>query len=113
MHEVIRHIRNTGMRPLSLWIEPWAHEVVVPPGATYRLVGRAEHVGEFEFKLTAAGVTIYGWPSSVFQLYCDEQLLDESPVPVPGIPAGTSMASFVGMLFGGRDAGERSDCAIW
>jgi hypothetical protein len=48
MYEAATHIRNVGSEPLPVWIEPWAFEVVIPPGVTYRFVGRAEQSGHFE-----------------------------------------------------------------
>jgi hypothetical protein len=116
MHEAVRHVRNTGTNPLHVLIEPWAEEVDIPPGATYRFVGRAEHNGDWEVELQASSVTLYGWASSMLFIYQGDQLLLDMPVAVPGVPEGSSMSSFVKLMFGSEcrmPSQANPPCEIW
>lgn len=101
MHRDSRVIHNTASLPLRVVLEPWGEELQLAPGATLRIVGCGESAGAWELERQEHTVILCGWPTSTFEVFEDDVLRCSSPVPVPGVPKGHTVASFLQGVFGG------------
>ena len=101
MFEVAEVVANSSAEPLELWCEPWAESISVAPGKRLTIVGKSPREGRFEVERTGSGVVVYAWPGSTAIVYDEGTVVRTFPTPVPDIPAGMSMKSFVAGLFGG------------
>jgi hypothetical protein len=101
MNEVTETIVNDGARPLRVCIEPWAEELVLPPGHTLRIVGRSEGAGDFEVHRAASRVVVYAWPGSTAIAYDGDRVALTLDILVPAIPSNlASTRAFVELMFG-------------
>jgi hypothetical protein len=93
---------RTGVA-LELWVEPWGDFVAFPPQTTIRIVGSGTEPGEFEVAWDAQRATVYAWPTAVAQLFSEGVELKPGAFtsPVPAIPPGATISSFVRLMFGG------------
>lgn len=80
-------VRNDQERPVDFFMEPWGTHFSMPPGAVFDVVVRSPHPGDFEVALGKGHITVYGWTTSVFSVYCDGGCLGGSEVPVPPAPS--------------------------
>ncbi len=115
MHESTKTISNTGAEPLRVWLEPWAEEVAIPPGGTFRFHGVGEEPGEIEVEQRDQGFFIlYSWPSSRLTIYHEDKVVwEDFGVAVPPVPEGMTMSSFAKMLFHSQESPQQSKPKPW
>jgi hypothetical protein len=75
--------RNQWLRQIIFIIEPWAEEVVVPPGCTLSLTISHTKPGLIETSLTPDYFTIWLWGGCTLTAYLDKK---ELPMPALSIP---------------------------
>jgi hypothetical protein len=92
-------ITNGRETARMLRMEPWGEEVMIPPGATAKLIATGEEPGELHIEDADSLLIIYGWPSSQLTLFCDEEKMWESYPPAPAVPNKMDMRSFVKFMF--------------
>lgn len=114
MHESTKTISNTGAEPLRVWLEPWAEEVPIPPGETFRFLGVGEQPGELELEQQNQDMILYSWSSSRLTVYRnDEVVWEDFGLPVPAVPEGMAMSSFVKSVFHPQESPEQSKPKSW
>ena len=96
-------IANGSSEGIEVWLEPWGDSVPLAGGGTLRIVATATEEGQFEVVWRAGDVTVYAWPTASVRVYA----LDDSEVkpgsfasPVPQVPPGASVRSFLGVVLG-------------
>jgi len=99
VHETIRLLTNSADVPLFVWIEPWAEEIQIPTGHTYKFVGSGTEKGELEVENRDHVAIVYGWPTSTLTVFDGDTTIWETDNPVPPVPSGVSVKSFVKQLF--------------
>ncbi len=99
MFESTFTLTNTGEEPIDILFEPYGMPFRVPPGATFEVVARGEIEGEIEVERRAEGLILFGWPTSTAKVIIDGVLILDYDMPVPGVPEGASVRSFLGLLF--------------
>ena len=94
-------VTNSGPGPIEVWFEPWGMVHSLPPGESFRVVGRSLQTGRMEVVEADGSVAVYGWPGSTLRVYNGEVLVDDFSVVFPELPPGMSPRSFVEFMFGG------------
>ncbi len=100
MYESARTFANQTENPVELILEPWALSVVLPVGAVFTVVARADQAGELEIVEEDGIITAYAWPGSTAAVYQGESLIADMPLPVPEVPAGMSTRLFLDLVLG-------------
>lgn len=99
--EIVRVVNDSDL-DRRVMLEPWAAQIDVPPGGALELDFTGPEDGATETDERGAEVTVYAWSgSTVIATLNGEIVFDASSVPVPSLPAATSMRDFLGRLFGG------------
>ena len=99
--EDVQVVTNPGPGPLQVWFEPWGMPHPLPPGESFRVVGRSTQLGQMEIVEADGSVAVYGWPGSTLRVYNGEVLVDDFGVVFPELPPGMSSRKFVEFMFGG------------
>src|ERR1700685_2249618 len=92
-------ITNGRATARILWLEPWADQGEIRPGATVKLIATSDKPGEIHIEDTESTLTVYGWPSSRLTVVCDDDRIWESHAPAPSVPTNMDMRSFVKFMF--------------
>ncbi len=107
MHESVERLEAPADRPLSVWFEPWADGLEVPPGEVVELRAESPREGCLELDVQENGVAVYGWPGSQLRVFVGGVLVRDFSNPCPDLPPGTDLKAFVGLLFGQPTAGPQ------
>jgi len=99
--EDTRVVTNPGPDPLRVWFEPWGMPHFLPPGESFRVVGRSPQAGTIEVVESGGTVAVYAWAGSTLMVFNGTALVEDLSVAVPELPPGQSTRSFVHFLFGG------------
>ena len=91
---------------MSVWFEPWAEELTLPPGEGFKLVAAAPQPGQLEIDHGDSLVIVYGWPGSTIAVYLGDTLIRDFDIPFPDIPPNMTMKAFIHLMFGGSGSGE-------
>ena len=102
MFERIEAIHNTGGNALEVQVEPWAVSHVLAAGSQIRIVARGLRDGLLEVRWLGNVVTVYAWPGATVQVFDQDKLVLDCSTPVPDLPVGISVRTFVTNLFGTR-----------
>ena len=98
-----KRILNPTGKSMTIWIEPWALEVEVPPGKTALFTADSETAGQFEVRIKDDTYTIYAWCGSSLKVTIDgEKVWDLDTLRVPELPEGVTVRNFVEMSFEGE-----------
>src|SRR5205814_2294089 len=81
-------VTNSGPDPLQVWFEPWGMPHSLPPGESFRVVGRSPQTGRMEVVEADGSVAVYGWPGSTLQVYNGDVLVDDFSIVFPELPPG-------------------------
>jgi len=96
-------ITNSSMTEVTLHLEPWGDQFLIPPGSKLSLTATAERSGSFEIEHLGSEIIIWAWPSAsvkVFNAGVEVGAgLAERP-PVPDVPEGQSASSFLRAILG-------------
>ena len=101
MFEDTQVVTNPGPDLLQVWFEPWGMPHSLPPGESFRVVGRSSEAGRMEVVKADGAVAVYGWPGSTLRVYNGDALVDDFSTVFPELPPGMSPRSFVEKMFGG------------
>jgi hypothetical protein len=101
MFEDTQTVSNPGPNPLEVWFEPWGMLQPLPPGESFRVVGRSPQAGQMEVVESGDAVVVYAWPGATLQVFNGAEMVDEFRIAVPDLPPGTSTRAFVEDFFGG------------
>jgi hypothetical protein len=82
------HLRIRNSRPyaLTLRIEPWAEELLMPAGSIYEIVAQGPDDDCIEISSNDEAFVVYGWSGSIISIFQDQALLFECRIPVPRVP---------------------------
>lgn len=58
-------LTNTQKSSVTVHLEPWGEQHVMPCGATFDLIANSTEDGTLEIELSETDVTIYGWSGSI------------------------------------------------
>jgi len=105
MFERTESVANTGSEVLEVHLEPWGCIHLLQPRQVLRVVARGADDGDFEVVRTPDTVTVFAWPGTTAKAFEGGVLVQDLSTPVPEVPHGMSMRSFVATMFG---AGEKS-----
>ena len=100
MHEVVHRVRNEGSTNRVVVIEPWGMPLSLEPGHTFKLIARAQAIGDFEIVEESDGVVVYGWPGSTVDVFDGDVLLHQFATPVPPVLQGQSVKRFLDVMLG-------------
>lgn len=82
-HRMELDLSNRTDEPLRLWVEPWAEELVIPPGITWRVVCDAPRPEPIPVEVHREFIVVHGVTQSLVRIYLGQQLLWESRPPLP------------------------------
>ena len=83
-------ISNANERPLKIVLEPWAHELELPPMAVFYVVVRSNEPGTVEVAHNPDALTVWGWHGAVMDVFDrDGRWVQDFPIPAPEFPPGT------------------------
>ena len=99
--EDVQVITNAGSNLLQVWFEPWGMPHPLPPGESFRVIGRSPQPGRMEIVEADGSVAVYGWPGSTLRVYNGDVLVDVFDIVLPVLPPGMSTQGFVEFMFGG------------
>ena len=86
MHECVTAYTNSTDRELIAWMEPWCEEVAIPSGKTLTFKGFGSEPGVIEIEGIEQGIIVYGWPTSVINVECNDQIVWKAYCEHPPIP---------------------------
>lgn len=91
--KALQHVtlRNARKRTVDFFVEPWGTTIPMPAGAVFEVVIQSTHRGNAEVVVGEDDITLYGWSGAVFAVYCNDEVLAESRVPVPSVPSGVDL----------------------
>ncbi|MDQ0475397.1 hypothetical protein [Labrys wisconsinensis] len=104
LHRDVYELRNIDAEPVAVLAEPWVEVFVAGPGETLRFVASSGVPGAFETEHRGREIVLHGWPGSMLEVFRDDRSVYRSTAPVPPLPSGMSMRTFVDLLFGRRAA---------
>ena len=64
-------------------------------GSTFNLVAGSEQAGSFEVEYGAEEIIVWAWPGAIVKLFCDGEELGTERPPVPAVPEGQTVSSFL------------------
>ena len=73
----------------------------LPPGESFRVIGRSPQPGRMEVVPAEGIVAVYGWPGSTIRVFNGEVLVDDFTIVFPELPPSLSTRGFVEFMFGG------------
>jgi hypothetical protein len=79
-------LNNSETHALQLIIEPWAEELVMPPGARYDIIFEGPSDHSLRIDIGERKVVIYGWSGSIVSVFDKKRILCDYPIPVPDVP---------------------------
>jgi hypothetical protein len=96
-------VENEGTAELVLVVEPWARTYSLPPRSTYIVRAKSGVPGALEVERDQEHIVCWAWPGSTVEVWSGEQLLDSLDRPVPEVPKGMSVRSFLSRMYGHED----------
>jgi hypothetical protein len=96
-----RSYRNSGSRPMTVWLEPWAMDFALDPGEELRVVGIGEQLAAWEVVEYPHCVAIYVPVTAYLQVFADEKRVLECPRFSDEEMPGPPVRYIVENLFGG------------
>ena len=94
--------KNPTDKPLRVWFEPWGDFRDLQPGQNFDLEFYANVSGEPEVKRNEEGFVVCAWPSATLAVRSAGSEVATFTVPVPDVPTGLSVSSFLEMTLGKR-----------
>lgn len=84
-----QHLRlsNDYSEPITLCLEPWGDEILIPSKATFEIVAEGPKGDGLEVACEERRVTVWGWSGSTLSVFHDGTKLIECAIPVPPVPA--------------------------
>ena len=104
MPESIYELRNETDELLVVWLEPWGSNWDLVPGEQLRVTANSPEAGTWQAERKANSITLYAWPGCTLQVFRNGVLVYTSDFPVPGLPPGINMQTFVGVIFRGEES---------
>lgn len=96
-------VRNDKSHDVTLVLEPWGEEVMLPSGATMTVMVRGRHAGEVELVWGQQDVTFFAAPGTTVEVEDAQGVqVTEIDIPFPELPAGMSTRSFVSRVLKGE-----------
>jgi hypothetical protein len=96
-------VHNASDRVIEVWLEPWGDFVPLGAGAAIRVAATADAAGELEVVWRPSDVTVYAWPTASVRVFAAdgaELKAGAFTVPVPAVPPGATVRSFLGLILG-------------
>ena len=94
-------IPNDTDQVVSIWVEPWAFSINVPPKGKCRLYADSEIKGEFETEQNNGTYKVFAWCGCNLKIYINDiqDLANNRENRVPGLPKDMSVKTFTEMVF--------------
>jgi hypothetical protein len=80
-------VSNFHSEPVTLCLEPWADEIIIPPKVNYVIKAEGPAGGYLEVAYGASRITVYGWSGSILFVFSNEELLLGCRIPAPLTPS--------------------------
>jgi hypothetical protein len=100
-------ISNAVARELTLRLEPWADEIKLLPGASFKIIAEAENEGSLEFEYGEDEIIVWAWPSSIVRIISNgEEVGDFAGIlrpTAPSVPEGQTMSDFIRSTFKSKE----------
>ena len=94
-HRQVLPLRNEGLRPLTVVLEPWGSRHLVMPGEEVFVIAQSPCEGELEVVREADEIMVYGWSESRVELVRDKPFVEAAAAPETASPLrGTALAQF-------------------
>ena len=104
MFEDTQVVHNGGSEPIQVWFEPWGMPHTLPPGNSFRVLGRSDRAGQLEIVASGCVVMVYAWVGSTVQIFDGDTAVDNLDIPFPDcLPDGMTTRGFAEFLFGKPD----------
>jgi hypothetical protein len=102
MAKVVRVVKltNTRSTPIEVILEPWANAARMDPGVTFTIRAEALADGDLELTFDDDQIIIWGWVGSTMTVSAGEDVVTGGYPPVPDVPPGMSVRSFIHRIFG-------------
>ena len=107
-HSALFKLENPSEKPVRVLFEPWGDFRELQPGQCFDLEFHASVSGEPEIKRIEEGFVVCAWPSAVLTVKSAGSEVVKFTFPVPDVPPGTKVSSFLELMFGksSRDESE-------
>lgn len=82
-------LQNDSKHPVTLHLEPWGEQFVMPANSSFELVAQGPDSGHrLKIVFEDKNITLYAWPGSTVAVYKDGKQLDSgaSEMPSPATP---------------------------
>src|SRR5947209_4324865 len=89
-HEQRLSLANTGECSICFVLEPWGETYEMPANATFDLHAQGPDGYGLEVAVDSDHLTVWAWPGSTVQLYCDGVELGNLPHTRPAVPRDDS-----------------------
>lgn len=97
------HVTNSAGKRRRFHLEPWGDQIEMADGATFILRAEANQQGSFEVEYSEDEIIVWAWPSASVKIFLGETEIGmvgvERP-PVPDVPKGQTVASFLRSMLG-------------
>jgi hypothetical protein len=108
MHRSSKTITNESDSVTTVCFEPWGLQQPLAPGRSFQVVATAEQPGELEIVEERHGFVVFAWPTCTLKVFSADELFEDLCVPVPGVPSGLSVRSFLGAVLDRPPEGSQS-----
>jgi hypothetical protein len=88
---------------VTVVIEPWGHPIEVMPGQTLTVMASGEAEGQLELQIEGSTTYVWAWPSATVRVVDVGAEILTLNTPVPDIPAGMTVRSFVELVEDAQD----------
>jgi hypothetical protein len=79
-------LRNDHTSAIILCVEPWANELLIPPGRYYVVVAEGPMGWTLGVSSSDGRITVFGWPGSVLSVFAGRTEILSCSQPMPDIP---------------------------
>ena len=85
-HTQSLRVSNGYSEPITLCLEPWADEILIPSKAGFDIVAEGPDGGHLEVTYEERRVSVYGWSGATLSVFHGRERLLECDIPVPLTP---------------------------
>jgi hypothetical protein len=98
-HSVNLRLDNDIDKPICVWFEPWGDFRDLQSGQHFDLEFHASVPGEPEIERMEEGILVCAWPSATLSVKSDGFEILSFTIPVPEVPSGMKVSSFLRRMF--------------
>lgn len=99
-HSATIRLENPSKEPIRVWFEPWGDFRDLESGQHFDLEFLSDVRGAPELKANEGTIVVYAWPTATLTVRSACSEVVKFIVPVPTVPAGTNVSSFLEVILG-------------